>query len=67
MKDLNIEEMNSLRGGQPIDISNSLNNANVGIILSLGNTAMAASENFGGANSVTTAQAGNQAVTFRQG
>jgi hypothetical protein len=67
MKDLNIEEMTSLRGGQTFDISNSFNNSNVAAIVSAGNQALATSENFGGSVSVTAAQAGNQTIQFRQG
>ena len=81
MKELNIEEMTSLRGGV-LDFSNSLNDSNFALVLSLGNTATATSANVE-ANSnngvgsgslagqasimqLTSASAGNQSVSLTQ-
>jgi hypothetical protein len=71
MKELNIEEMTWLRGGQALDISNSLNQSNVAAVLSLGNTATAAPANLsvgsqGNTRQVATANAGNQSVLLLQ-
>jgi hypothetical protein len=81
MKELNIEEMTSLRGGV-LDFSNSLNDSNLALVLSLGNTATAASVNAetnsnnavgsrsvagqGSIMQLTSASAGNQAVSLTQ-
>jgi len=69
MKELNIEEMASLRGGQPFDINKTGNESNIAIILSLGNEAAAAPTNlsYGGAvTQIAAAQAGNQTVQLSQ-
>ena len=81
MKELNIEEMTSLRGGV-LDFSNSLNDSNLALVLSLGNTATAASVNAetnsnnavgsrsvagqGSIMQLTSASAGNQSVSLTQ-
>jgi len=81
MKELNIEEMTSLRGGV-LDFSNSLNDSNFALVLSLGNTATATSANveansnnavgsgsLAGQNNIsqaTLANAGNQTVSLTQ-
>ena len=81
MKDLNIEEMTSLRGGV-LDFSNSLNGSNIAAIVAAGNTATSTSVNvetnannaFGsgslaGQNNIsqaTLANAGNQTVSLTQ-
>jgi hypothetical protein len=81
MKELNIEEMTSLRGGV-LDFSNSLNDSNLALVLSLGNTATAASANAetnsnnavgsrsvagqGNIMQLTSASAGNQSVSLTQ-
>ena len=69
MTELNIEEMASRRGGQPIDISRSGNDSNIAIILALGDQALAApmNQSVGGAVTQTAvAQAGNQALRVSQ-
>jgi len=81
MKELNIEEMTSLRGGV-LDFTNSLNDSNLSVILSLGNTATAASTNAetnsnnavgsrsvagqGSIMQLASASAGNQSVSLTQ-
>jgi hypothetical protein len=81
MKELNIEEMTSLRGGV-LDFSNSLNDSNFALVLSLGNTATATSANVeansnnavgsrsvagqGSIMQLTSASAGNQSVSLTQ-
>jgi hypothetical protein len=81
MKELNIEEMTSVRGGV-LDFSNSINDSNFAFVLSLGNTATAASVNAetnsnnavgsrsvagqGNIMQLTSASAGNQSVSLTQ-
>jgi hypothetical protein len=81
MKELNIEEMTSLRGGV-LDFSNSLNDSNVALLLSTANTATSAAVNVetntnnangsmsaAGQNNIMTlasANAGNQSVSLTQ-
>ena len=70
MRELNIEEMTSLRGGV-LDFSHSLNNSNIAAIVSANNTANAVPLNFsvGGQGDVmqtAVASAGNQSVTLLQ-
>jgi hypothetical protein len=71
MKELNIEEMTSVRGGQTLafDISRSFNGSNVAAIVSAGNVAEALPTNLSSGGTVTqaaVAQAGNQAVQLTQ-
>jgi len=81
MNELNIEEMTSLRGGV-LDFSNSINDSNLALVLSLGNTATATSANVetnsnnavgspsvagqGSIMQLTSASAGNQSVSLTQ-
>ena len=71
MKELNIEEMTSVRGGQTLafDFSRSFNGSNVAAIVSAGNVAEALPTNLSSGGTVTqaaVAQAGNQAVQLTQ-
>jgi hypothetical protein len=71
MKELNTEEMTSLRGGQSFDISNSFNGSNNGLVVSAGNTAQSLPINVSGSQGnvrqAAAANAGNQLVSISQG
>lgn len=71
MKELNIKEMTSLRGGQmsAFDISRSFNRSNVAAIVSASNVAEAVPTNVSSHGTVTqaaVAEAGNQEVQLIQ-